>query len=464
MESSGPGLGTGFSFNIVKERYGEDLETGMRLMNRCIRQVKVRWWRLALGALLATGLAIPAAQALQIQCSEGFRANAYGARTETVIGFDEKSSLFTESIRLDAADGPSAATMNVRAVRGAQVIRDSSASRRLSIQSPRGETLATIEVGGHPLKPRAQLILADGNKDCVLLDQDPAPLFERLIDDSGTRQAIAAWKAWIGSRPAACDPALESKGYFQPGAEKKIALVFHGFASNPLRMQKLIELLLEKGYNVLVPRFSRHFEANLKSLDRARYSEWIKDSEDAFQLARAFAPEVTLAGFSMGGMLASRLALKYPDEVNRMVLIAPAWRTGASLSLGTAVGNWFKVSLDRVAKYTVACKVDQGYVPSSGGRQVEHLIAEIEGEFDGSFPGTFPTAFNKIIIPHLVFTTPKDEAVDSRAIGEMCANRSVVCSQISVPGRTHTVMVDDLTVKTDSGTSMREEIEAFVNP
>src|SRR3712207_3992489 len=81
------------------------------------------------------------------------------------------------------------------------------------------------------------------------------------------------FKKWCRTRPAACSEDLDSKSYVSSKA-KRTALVLHGYSANPKRMAAITKLLVENGYNVLAPRLSGHFNANLRDLDGAGPEDW----------------------------------------------------------------------------------------------------------------------------------------------------------------------------------------------
>ncbi|MGL5977936.1 MAG: alpha/beta hydrolase [Erysipelotrichaceae bacterium] len=58
-----------------------------------------------------------------------------------------------------------------------------------------------------------------------------------------------------------------------------------------------------------------------------RYEAWLQRAEDVLRMQLALYEEVNLLGFSMGGVIATYLASKYPG-VARLVLVSPAFRFG----------------------------------------------------------------------------------------------------------------------------------------
>ena len=315
-------------------------------------------------------------------------------------------------------------------------------SKTLNILAPNRAVLAKLKVSGHPLRPSAQIIGADGiARDCQFGPGDLSSFYAATVSEAVLQAGIVRWNDWKSARSAACDPALDSIGYFQPtpaGAKPKIALVFHGVGSNPRAMEPSIRLLLDAGYNVLAPRLRHHFNADLHDLDNAYYSDWIEDSDQAFALARSFVDarsgEVTLVGFSLGGFLATRLAHMNRDHVDRAVLFAPAWGVSPTVSMASIVGNLLSISLNRIMKTPEACRVNDGYVPSAAGRQVERMVLSnvYAMDPDGNYSAT-----TTVEVPHLVVTSADDQAIDLGLVNTLCTANHIYCRHMLVHGVDH---------------------------
>jgi carboxylesterase len=102
-------------------------------------------------------------------------------------------------------------------------------------------------------------------------------------------------------------------------------LFLHGYTNSPWQFHRLGDLFFEKGYNVLIPRAPHHGLQNrlteeLSGLDSAKLLAFLNESLD---IARGLAEEVTVVGFSMGGVLALWAALHRAD-VSLSVAISPA--------------------------------------------------------------------------------------------------------------------------------------------
>lgn len=278
-----------------------------------------------------------------------------------------------------------------------------------------------LSIGGHPLRPVLRLEANGASYDCKTRD-DLGPLYRRVVDSPEVLTALQNWDAWTSARRPACRPELDSVAYVHPGEARRVALVFHGVFSNPEAMRPMVRLLLDAGFNVIAPRLTGHFEMNPRALDEVDYGQWRVDAEQTFQLAKGFSPErVLLAGFSLGGLLATDLALHHRSDVERMILLSPAWRISNLVRAGSEIGGMFGISLNDVRGVAAACVTGQGYAPARGGKQVQALADYLQEKVarDPNY-----SVFSDLRVPMLVLTGSEDNmmsgAVDSTYIAAVC--------------------------------------------
>jgi esterase/lipase len=107
--------------------------------------------------------------------------------------------------------------------------------------------------------------------------------------------------------------------------ERAVVLI-HGLTNCPAQFSALAPLLLERGYNVLVPRLPHHGLADrsgtaLRELTVAELREF---GNMVVDVACGLGHRVTVVGLSAGGVVASWIA-QFRSEVERVVVIAPAF-------------------------------------------------------------------------------------------------------------------------------------------
>jgi len=124
-------------------------------------------------------------------------------------------------------------------------------------------------------------------------------------------------------------------GYTLPAPSRKAVLYFHGFCSSPMEGYLLGSFLQEKGYNfigVLAPGHGY----DCTTLAKINYSDWLTFAKQKYEEVKKDYDEVSVIGFSMGGLLASYIAENYHD-IHRLVLLAPAFKHKFPL---TGIGSY----------------------------------------------------------------------------------------------------------------------------
>jgi pimeloyl-ACP methyl ester carboxylesterase len=107
--------------------------------------------------------------------------------------------------------------------------------------------------------------------------------------------------------------------------ERAIAL-FHGYTNSPAQFRQLGQALFERGYNVLIPRLPHHGLPDRLTTRHALLTaeELVELAAESIDIALGLGERVTVAGLSMGGVMAGWTAQERP-EVERAVLIAPGF-------------------------------------------------------------------------------------------------------------------------------------------
>ncbi|MET0930710.1 MAG: alpha/beta fold hydrolase [Aeromicrobium sp.] len=116
----------------------------------------------------------------------------------------------------------------------------------------------------------------------------------------------------------------------KPGAEPYSAdggrtgvLLSHGFTGSPASMTPWARHLAGLGHTVRVPLLPGH-GTTWQDMNRTRWTNWYATLDAALTELRMTCDRVVVAGLSMGGCLALRLAEQRPEDVDALVLVNPA--------------------------------------------------------------------------------------------------------------------------------------------
>lgn len=121
---------------------------------------------------------------------------------------------------------------------------------------------------------------------------------------------------------------------------EKALLVIHGLHESPAYMFGFSKAFYDKGYNVLSLRLPGHQTIDRDDLNKVKASEWIDSSVQALAQTMMLGNQVEVLGYSLGGLLAANLALKYPDQVKALYLVAPALALRNRVFAAGLVAGW----------------------------------------------------------------------------------------------------------------------------
>lgn len=103
---------------------------------------------------------------------------------------------------------------------------------------------------------------------------------------------------------------------------KKAVLVIHGFVGGTYDNEHLVNYLeYQSGLDVYSFTLPGHYKPLIAGV---KYQEWIKESENQVEHLIKKYNTVYVVGHSMGGVIASHLATKYP-QIKKLVLVAPGF-------------------------------------------------------------------------------------------------------------------------------------------
>ncbi|HXT88904.1 MAG TPA: alpha/beta fold hydrolase [Trebonia sp.] len=119
------------------------------------------------------------------------------------------------------------------------------------------------------------------------------------------------------------EPGPPEAGPFSADGGPTGVLVLHGFTGSPRTVRPWAERLAEAGLTVRAPLLSGH-GGDWQALARTGWTDWYADAERAFTELYARCDRVFVAGISMGGCLAFRLAETQGERVSGVVVVNPS--------------------------------------------------------------------------------------------------------------------------------------------
>jgi len=113
-----------------------------------------------------------------------------------------------------------------------------------------------------------------------------------------------------------------SDGFTLSGGKIGI-LVIHGFTGSPVTIKPWANYLNQIGYTVSAPCLPGH-GTTWQAMNETTWQDWYEAVEQAFIELKSKCERVFVAGFSMGGSLALRLAQIRGSEIEGLLLLNPS--------------------------------------------------------------------------------------------------------------------------------------------
>jgi carboxylesterase len=117
-------------------------------------------------------------------------------------------------------------------------------------------------------------------------------------------------------------PVLAGAEPFSADAGEIGVVLCHGFTGSPQSLRPWAEAFVRAGHSVRLPLLPGH-GTRWQDLNRTRWPEWYGAVDAAFRELRDRCTQVFVAGLSMGGALALRLAEEHGDDVSGIVVVNP---------------------------------------------------------------------------------------------------------------------------------------------
>lgn len=102
----------------------------------------------------------------------------------------------------------------------------------------------------------------------------------------------------------------------------------HSYSLNPQNPHDIPDFLNQESQtdvNILAPVLTAHqHDSKPAEYLNVRPEDWVIDAELALKLGNSLGKPVVLGGLSLGGLLASYLAVRFPERIEKLLLAAPA--------------------------------------------------------------------------------------------------------------------------------------------
>lgn len=120
-------------------------------------------------------------------------------------------------------------------------------------------------------------------------------------------------------------PVLEgAEPFFHDGGDVGV-LVSHGYSGTPQGLRPWAEHLAAAGYTVRLPRLPGH-GTTWQELNRTRWQDWYAELDRHMRDLHASCRQVVVVGLSMGGLLATKVAIEHGPRVSGLVLVNPIFK------------------------------------------------------------------------------------------------------------------------------------------
>ncbi len=179
-------------------------------------------------------------------------------------------------------------------------------------------------------------------------------------------------------------------------------LLVHGFTGTPQSLRPWGEYLAGQGYTVSCPRLPGHGTV-LAEMNATRWPDWYGAAERALDELRSHCSEVFVAGLSMGGTLAIRLAEQRGDHIAGLMLVNPSLGTerkdiAVLKIMARVLSSWKGVAND--IKKPGARELAYGKVPLKAAVSLQELWAVTHNDLA------------KVDVPILTFRSTEDHVVE----------------------------------------------------
>lgn len=186
------------------------------------------------------------------------------------------------------------------------------------------------------------------------------------------------------------------------GAHKENIVLLHGKNFNGAYFEEMANILSKKGYRVIIPDQIGFGKSTKPQSYQYSFQTLAENTHSLLQKLEI--KQYHLLGHSMGGMLATRMSLMYPDEVKKLFLVNPIgledWKTMTSYrNVDEQFKNEMASTPEKIKKYQLDFYYDNKWKPEYD-RWMSPLVGWVEG------PDREIIAWTAALTSDMVFTQP----------------------------------------------------------
>ncbi|MEM3085791.1 MAG: alpha/beta hydrolase [Halobacteria archaeon] len=224
-----------------------------------------------------------------------------------------------------------------------------------------------------------------------------------------------------------------------PGAPGTPVVLLHGWTADATEWLPVAQRLA-RSRRVVLPEHRGHGRSGVPPDGRFAIEEMARDLAGLLDALKI--PKCILGGHSMGGMVAQRFALMFPDRVERLILSATSGKVvdGPKMILLTAI-NWL---LLRLTIKAMAVNIRLAYHKATPETIAKHLATgprTVRGAYGALLRHNALEELGRIRAPTLVVSGTRDRLLPWR-MGRKLAERIPGARFVAVEGGSHELMAD----------------------
>lgn len=230
------------------------------------------------------------------------------------------------------------------------------------------------------------------------------------------------------------------------GADGRVGvLLCHGFTGSPQSLRPWAQYLAAAGFRVSLPLLPGH-GTRWQDLQSTTWEDWYAEVDKALRGLRDACDSVFVAGLSMGGGLALRLAEVHGPALGGVIVVNPSVKRNASKEaliplLARVVPAFPGIASD--IKQPGSTEVAYDKVPLRAALSLTRLWAAVQADLP------------KVTVPLLLFRSPQDHVVhpsNSALVLEKVGSTDV--TEVLLPDSYHVATLDN-----DAGTIFEGSVE-----